>query len=288
MKRSIIYSLIAILIFSACRKDDNIKIPDLIRVPVPLLVKDATGDQVISAQDPDKFRGKFVVDMFFKTDVPPQKMDVVIIKNGNRTNVKVVKEGITAYPTTLEVTGAQLASLFGAPVKVGDRFDIGVDITTSNGQKYLAFPTVGVPYGTGIANQPGASTQVRFEAVCAFTAAAYAGNFEVVVDEWEDYHPGDVIPVTVVDASTLSFLYGATGAKPILVKVNTGTNVTSVVKQSYGNYTTSPNVSTEFFAESVAGADNFVAPCELTLSVKLNHTSALGNYGNYIIKLKKK
>lgn len=284
MKRSITLLFLAALVLFSCRKSDNAKLPDLIRVPTPLITKDPTGDQVISAQDASKFSGKFVVDLLFKSDVKPQKFDAVIRKNENNASVKTLQVDISTFPTTGTVTGAQLATLFGSPVVLGDKFDVGVDITTQSGQKYLAFPAVGNAYASSVSNQVGSSLTVRFEAVCKFDPALYSGDFVVLVDEWADYNVGQVIPVKQVDATTLSFQYAVTSnAKPILIKVNPNTNITSVVKQVYGNYG-----ADVLSAESVAGSDNFVAPCDGIVSVKLHHTSPTGDYGNAIIKLKKK
>ncbi len=286
MRNSIIYSLLLSIFFLSCRKEDNPKLPDLTRVPTPLITKVTTTDQVISVQDPTAFKGSFAVDLYFKEDAPPQKFDIVVIKNGDKGNVKTIQENVTSFPTTIEITGPQLATLFGAAIQLGDRFDIGADVTTQNGQRFQAFPLVGEGYGSNVGNQPGASTFVRYEAVCKFDAAAYSGDFEVIVDEWEDYHAGDIIPVTVVNETQVSFFYGASNAKPIIVNVDPNTNATSVTKQVYGTYPGSPYG--DFSAESVPNVDNFVAPCEGILSVVLKHTVAAGSFGNYKIVLKKK
>lgn len=284
MKRSITYIFLAAIVLFSCRKSDNAKLPDLIRVPTPLITKDATADQTISAQDANKFSGKAVIDLFFKSDVKPLKFDAVIRKNENNAVVKLLQADITTFPTTVPLTGAQLVSLFGSPVVLGDKFDVGVDITTQGGQKYLAFPTVGASYAASVSNQVGASITARFEAVCKFDPSIYQGNFSVLVDGWADYNVGDVVPVKLVNATTLSFEYAvSSNSMPILIKVDPVTNITSVTKQIYGNY------GAEIFsAESVAGADNFVAPCDGIVSVKLHHTSNKADYGNYVIKLKKK
>lgn len=283
MTRSIIYTFLAAIVLFSCRKNDNPKLPDLIRIPTPLITKDPTADQTISAQDPSKFSGKAIIDLLFKTDIKPQKFDAVIVKNGNNAVVKTLQADITTFPTTIPITGAQLASLFGAPVVVGDKFDVGVDITTQNGQKYLAFPTVGAAYAASVNNQVGASVTARFEAICKFDAAAYQGDFVVVTDEWQDFLPGDVIPLKAVDATTVSFEYAvSSNSKPILIKVNPATNVTSVVKQVYGNYG-----ADVYSAESVASADNVVSPCEQTISVRLVHTWKSSSFTG-TIKLKKK
>jgi hypothetical protein len=288
MKKIIACFLIATLIAGvSCRKDDNPKIPELIQVPTPLLTKDASADQIISAQDPNSFNGKFIVDLFFENDVKPQKFDVVAIKNEDKSKIVTIKENVTTFPTTIEITGAELASLFGEPIVLGDKFDITVNVTTQSGQTILGFPATGNPYASGVANQPGASTLIRYEAVCKFESEEYQGDFEVVLDEWEDYAPGDIVQVTRINDTQLSFTYPASNAKPIIVNVNPANNSTSVTKQVYGNYSWGAQYG-DFSAASVPSLNNFVAPCDGILSVVLNHTVAAGSFGNFRIVLKKK
>jgi hypothetical protein len=289
MKRTHIYLFLAaaLTFIASCRKDDNPKIPTLTRVPIPLILKDASKDLSISAQDPTTFNASFTVDTYFKTDVLPKKFDVVVVKNGNKSNVKTIKADVSSYPTTIDITGQQLIDLFGEPIVLNDKFEFGADVTTQDGKTFLAFPPLGNGYGSGIGNQVGASTSVRYEAVCLFTAADYAGDFEVLVDEWQDYGVGTVIPVKVIDDTHISFQYATDNPKDIIVEVNTGSNETSVAAQIYGDY--NAYGITNIMCETVEGSpDNYVAPCDGILSLKLHHFDATGNYGNAVIKLKKK
>ncbi|SOD20045.1 hypothetical protein [Pedobacter xixiisoli] len=293
MKKIILSFFILVGMVSACRKSDNAKLPDLQAVPQPQLTRDASADMSISAQTPDAFNGKINVGLYFPDDIKPAKMDLVVIKNDNKANVKVVKTDITTYPTLVAITGAQLKALFGNTVIVlGDKFDFGVNITTADGKVYPAFTTTGISVGSGITALPNARPTVRYEAMCKFTATDYgaigvATNYVVVKDEWEDYAPGDVVPIKVIDATHISFEYPLPIQNhPVIVEINPTTNETKVVKQEVGTY----NMATYgiFSVESVASADNYVAPCELTLSVKLKWTAAAGTYSNgAIIKLKK-
>src|SRR6185295_14228803 len=107
MKISIILSIAVALFFVSCRKEDNPVLPALSRVPFPLITLDPASDASISAQNADAFHGKFNVDVYFKSDVPPQKMNVVIIKNGDPSTIQSIQEGLTTFPTTVEITGAQ-------------------------------------------------------------------------------------------------------------------------------------------------------------------------------------
>jgi len=287
MKKIIAYSSFLLLAFIGCRKDDNPMLPTLERVPLPLVLKVAGTDQVISATDPTSFNAKFTVDVYFHEDAPPQKFDVVAIKNGDPGTVKVVQDNVTTFPTTITLTGQKLIDLFG-PIHVDDNFDISVDITTQSGKKYLAFPSVGVGYGSNVAIQPGGSTSIRYTAVCQFDADSYNGNFVVQLDEIGNFNPGDVVPITKVDETHLSFEYPVFDAKPIVVTIDPVTNIATVAKQVYGNYGTPPawpygDVS----VQSVAGNDNFVAPCQGVLSLNLEHTVSAGSFGAFKIVLKK-
>ena len=290
MKKIIIYSFYLFSVaafFAACRKDDNGKLPELTRFPVPLVVKVAGSDQVISAQTPNTFSGKYSVGLYFPNDAPPKKFDVVVIKNNDKTNVKVLKTEVTSFPSELTVTGTQLAALFNAPIVLGDKFDIGVDVTTYTGEKFEAFPVVGNSYAAGVAAQPGASTFVRYEAVCRYDPAAYQGSYEVVIDEWDNYAPGDIVQLTMIDATHFSFKYLAAGALPIVVTVNPITNAVTVPKQVYGSGYPPGWTFGNISAESVPSVENFVAPCAGTFSVILKHTVAAGSFGEYKIVLKK-
>ena len=288
MKKAIsylfIFSLLAVF-FNSCRKEDNPILPELIKVPTPLILKDASTDQVIDAVDPAAFSGTFTVDLFFDNDAPPEKMDIVVIKNGDKSVVKQV-ETVTTYPTSITITGTQLETLFNEPIELGDYFDIGANIVL-NGRTYHAFPAVGVAHASGVAAQPGASTFIRYGAVCAYDPEQYQGNFVVVEDEWGDYGAGDVVQITKIDDTKFSFIYPANDPQPIIIEVNPADNSVSVAKQVYGSgYGAGWNLG-PLSVQTSPSVDNFVAPCDGIVSVVLSHTVSAGGYGSYKIVLEK-
>ncbi len=208
-------------------------------------------------------------------------MDVVIRKNNNNANIKVFKADVNTFPSSFTFTAAQLAALFGTPIVLGDSYDVGVDIYTKNGNKYEAFPVTGAAYGsTGVANQPNFSPTARYSAVCAYNAALFpTGNYIVLQDDWEDYKVGDIVTLTQIDATHISFKYAAASAQAIVITINPTTNATSVgpPPQVYGNY--GPPFG-DWSVSSVAGhVDNVVLPCSKEIGVRLLHSSSGGFTG---------
>ena len=84
-------------IFYFWSEEDNAKQPDP-WFPLPLPIKDISGDDTISGKDPGSFPGKSIVDMFYSTTVKAKKIDVVDIRNGNRANVKTIKDWCNQFP----------------------------------------------------------------------------------------------------------------------------------------------------------------------------------------------
>ena len=288
--KKILFSLITIIsLFNySCRKEDNPVLPDLQgNIPVTKFVAEANSEVVIDmTKDPAAFKGKFNVGLLYPND-KPQKVDIVVIKNGDKSNVKTIETNVTTLPVTLEVTGAELISLFGNdPIELGDYFDIAADITLTTGQKLLAFPANGVQYAAGISTIPGSSPFIRYSAICKFDANEYSGDFIVLEDEWEDYLVGETITLTKVDDNHVSFVYRANNPRPIILEV-TPTNGVIVRKQVYGTYswaTAWGNLS----VETIGNIDDVVKPCDETISVLLKHTVSAGSFGEYRITLKKK
>ena len=287
-KLSFAYTILAILLLSGCRKEDNPKIPELTRVPLPLITIDNASDQLINPAAPASFKGKVNVDLYFKNDIPPQKMDIVVMKNEEAASTKTLKADVTSFPTVIDITGQQLIDLFG-PIADGDRFDIGADITTRSGQLFQAFPALGEGYGAGVNTQGGASTSIFFTKPCGYDPDLYQGEFVVVKDDWHDTDPGDIIVLTKIDATHFSFKYPtAVDAEPIIVTVDPATNTPSIALQTIGTawvYDADPPPPT---AKTTPAATNLIDPCNATVSLNMTWTEATGSYPNLVLSLKKK
>ncbi len=291
MKKHIVfYFLLGAVMLTSCDRNDGFVPKEFTpeRVPAPKIVKDATGSAAIDMTNLGSFNGKVNVSLYFPDDIPPQKFDIVIRKNNDNTNVRVFQAGVTSFPTVITITAAQIATLFGTPITLGDNYDVGADVYAQTGKKYEAFPAVGLGYAAAFQpDHPGFSPSIRFSAICQYNAALYpTGNYTVLVDEWADYLPGEIITVTQIDATHLSFNYLAPiSNQPIIVTIDPATNITSVTKQNYGNYPW--NTFGIMTVNTVASNDNVVSPCDQSFGVYLDHRVSIGSYGTYLIKLKK-
>jgi hypothetical protein len=294
MKKNIIFSflLAATMIFVGCEKNDgatdkNIAIDE---VPQPSVVING-GSAAIDLTNLASFQGRFDVKLLYPNGIQPAKLDVVIRKNNVNTNIKLVQAGITTYPTTLTITAAQIATLFGTAISLGDNYDIGVDIYTTSGAKYEAFPVVGAAYGsTGVANQPGFSPTVRYSAICAYNPDIYQGNFVVVSDDFGDFVPGEIVVLTKISNTSFSFIDPyATSPLPIIVVANPLNNGLSVAKQKIGNAFTWNLAYTNPNAEvPVNAANSFASPCAQSFQLSITFTVDQGSFGpGWVLKMRK-
>jgi hypothetical protein len=289
MKSSLIYSfLLGLLVISGCRKEDNPKVPEFTRVPVPQITLAEGSGNKIPISDPSTYTGTIVVDDYFKHGEAPKQIDVVVIKNGDVLNQKVLQSAVTSFPTNITVTGPQFEELFGEPIADGDEFTIGADLTTQDGIKYVAFSTEGITYAPGIFNMPGSSPELTILGadICLYNAEDYtAGDYEVVLDEWNDYTPGTTIQVTKIDDTHFSFMYAASvNPSPIIIEVDPNTNAATVAPVAYGDY----GDGAVWTATSVTGSE--VDPCDVSFHLILDQSSPDygGSVGEYAITFKKK
>jgi len=202
MKTIILYSILIsafATVITACSKDDVQTPPDL-RFPLPLFTIDTTADVFIPGEDPSNFLGKFIIDMYYGAAVKPLKVDVVVIRNDNRTDVKTITADVTSFPASIQVTGTQLTTLFDSTIKLGDKFEIGADVTTTTGQKFEAFPVTGSPYGADTTALPGSRFSIVYVTTCTFDKNSFNGQYTVVRNtigdaDWGDLKVGDLVSV---------------------------------------------------------------------------------------------
>ena len=275
--------------FAGCKKDDGgIRSSVVIKsVPVVSTKIESTGSQAIDLLNLAGFSGKFKVELYFPGATPPDKVDIVVRKNGSNANVKVVKKDVTTLPYSLTVTSADITALFGVAVALGDTYDFAPDLYVGV-NKYEAFPTTGTGNGAGVISYPLYSDYARFAAICAYDPAIYEGDFVVVSDGFGDFSPGEVVKFTKISNNSFSFIDPyVTSPLPIIVTINTLNNQATIAKQKIGNQFvwasyTNPNVAV------AASSTSVVAPCSKTITLAIAYTVDQGSFGTYNLVLKKK
>jgi hypothetical protein len=284
-----------IISLAGCKKDDGGIRSSVVINNVPAISTsiESTGSQAIDLLNLAGFSGKIQVSSYFQGATPPDKIDIVVRKNGSSSNVKVFKKDITTIPASITVSAAEIASLFGAPIALGDAYDFAPDLYVGV-KKYEAFPaSIGTQAVTsnnsGIQAYPGFSQFARFAAICAYNAAVYEGDFVVVSDGFGDFSPGEIVKFTKISNNSFSFINPyATSPLPIIVSINTLNNQATIAKQKIGNaFTwqlayTNPNVAV------AASSSSFVAPCSQTITLAIAYTVDQGSFGTYTLVLKKK
>jgi hypothetical protein len=275
--------------FAGCKKDDGgIRSSVVIKsVPVVSTKIESTGSQAIDLLNLAGFSGKFKVELYFPGATPPDKVDIVVRKNGSNANVKVVKKDVTTLPYSLTVTSADITALFGVAVALGDTYDFAPDLYVGV-NKYEAFPTTGTGNGAGVIAYPLYSDYARFAAICAYDPAIYEGDFVVVSDAFGDFSPGEVVKFTKISNNSFSFIDPyVTSPLPIIVTINTLNNQATIAKQKIGNQFvwasyTNPNVAV------AASSTSVVAPCSKTITLAIAYTVDQGSFGTFNLVLKKK
>lgn len=280
--------VISLVVISSCRKSDIGAMPDgIVYINQPQITK-VSGDPAILDTDPLGFKAKIAIDLYFKESEKPDYLDLVVVKNGDAKNAKVIKGNISSYPVDFDVNGQLLTDLFGT-IASGDSYDFGVNYI-KGGKTYVAFPEGGGPgYGSGVSSQPGASPWVRYSAICGFLADDFIGDgkFEVTVDGWEDFGVGTIADVKKIDEDTFEIVYQIAGYNNIKVDVNPGDNSVSVAKQPLGAYPAPWAYGVYSIASAGGATANYVNPCNGIIRINGSYTVAAGGFGSYVLELKK-
>lgn len=283
--------LVAVLVFSGCEKDDGPIRESVSIAAVPTITTniDPTGSQAIDLLNLASFSGKFKVDQYFPGTTPPTKVDIVVRKwNGtqNNNNVKVYKAGVTTLPANITVTAAEIATLFGTPIALGDTYDFATDIYVGE-RRFEAFPVVGAGQGAGLNGQPLFSEFARFSAICAYDPTIYQGDFVVVSDAFGELAAGTVVTLTTVTSKSFRMTYPNAEVLPqppvpsIVVDVNTANNNVSSTQQQVG---------TNFYQytnPSLQVASGSAAPCSKEVTLNITYRVAQGSFGTFALKLRK-
>lgn len=280
------------VIFTSCSKDDGAvsKRVDIDAVPTITTSLNPSGSQAIDLLNTGAFAGKVNMKLYFDGAASPQKVDIVVRKNGGV--VKVFKTDVNTLPYDFNVTIAQLETLFGAPIQLGDNYDFAPDIYLSSGKKYEAFPATGAGSGPGVPSLPGFSEYARVSVICAYDPAIYQGNFVVVSDDFGDFSPGEVVVLTKVSDNKFSFVdpyVVANPIVPIVVTVNTANNQLTVPKTVIGQkFVWSASYTNPAVQTAGAATTSVAAPCDQKFTLNLTYSVDQGTFSGPLKLIMKK
>jgi hypothetical protein len=273
--------LLALSLFVAsCSSDGNGNLPDLERVPIPLLKFVDNSDVLI--QEPADFKGKFTVDMYFKEDVAPKQVDIVIAKNGDYNAVKVIQAAVTSFPVIVDMDAAKLATAFGINVNQimpGDFFEIGANIVTKSGLTVPAFSNLSNQFSADIANFPGSSLSLKYPVVCPLDLDEFVGEYTAVDPGFMEYD----YPVTVTREG-----------ENVLVVTGFVDDPKSVIKLTIDPKTTKIILPSTLATASIFGYNNLkvtgggeINACTNSISLNIGYTVDEGDFGSYALTIKK-
>jgi hypothetical protein len=241
MKNYFKYSLLTLLglafFLVNCNKqvgpDHLPNLPQLTRAPIPLFTPDTSLDQVI--QQPQDFHASFTLSLYFPDDVQPASCDIDVAMNGDYTNIKKLKTGITSFPAKVDVTGDDLAKLFGiatSDIKPGYKFELRATFTLKDGTVLPGFANGidAVDASSDVKNFPGSNTTITYNAVCPLDISAFLGDATVNDPYfWEGSYPvkvtepsPGVLKVTGINETPTTF---------VLIHINDKTFAATVPSQ---------------------------------------------------------
>ncbi len=227
MKTTIIKLLFFFSIIALGSCESNLRMPDCTKTAFPLLTLDASSDKKISS---GVLNAKFTVDMYYKDY--PQSARLVVARNGDYSNVKVLKSDVSTFPSVQTLTADQLKQLFGlVDITTGDYFEVGLDVQMEDGNWYPAFNPKGVAYGSGSMNLVGASPILTFKAVCTLVMDDFVGTANI--DDANFYGGAYTASLEKVDATHLKIKNFATCAGDVILTINPDTYGVTVAQQVF-------------------------------------------------------
>ncbi len=178
----------------------------------------------------------------------------------------------TGTGTEISCTGPEMSAALGYDPLPGVTYTMINQIVTEDGRTFDLSNTNGE-----FESQSSYNMAMRWEVavVCSFDAAASAGDYQIDVDTWQDYSPGDIITNAIEAGPGLNQLtmhvypnpdYGDP-INPIIIDVDPLTGNATVAKVLYANY------GADYYAEGTG----IVFSCTGSITLNLTHSSAGGS-----------
>lgn len=288
MKKYLRYSTFALAVFTIlltnCSKDVGPQhlpnVPEITRTPIPLFTVDPSSDLFINV--PSDFHVKFSIDVYFPDDVKtkPKSCNIVVARNHqyDYADIKTLKADITTFPGEVEMTGSDLASIFGIPIdsiKGGDSYEVRADFVMADGTVFHGFAdgTGVVDASSDIKNFPGSTTSLLYNAVCPIDINAFLGEMMVTDDYfWEDSYE----VIVTEEAPNVLKVSGInqTASEYILINLDPNTFVATVDKRVID-----PAPPYFSYTNLTADGSGTIDACRTIISLTLDWNVDQGGFG---------
>jgi hypothetical protein len=247
-KRIFSYTIIlagSLLVLISCDKDDDDKITKF--------------DSKVDVSSSSIVADKYQMTLKFSTDNGTTWVDYPIVKVGQSYQVKVIDEKTGTDATEESCFVSDWSSSNPQPAGV----DGGVATFTMSSTNELIAKVTNVP----------------------FVAAAVAGKYEVVTDDWEDFVPGDVLTVQAIDDTHIRIVeYPGTSTNhaPLVITIPNPALGGAAIVASQNNGAYGATVLT------TKGTGNVTCYGTIALSLDFTYTNPTGSSAGNVLELKKK
>lgn len=266
MKKASYFSFILLLVIVSCKKPTDFY-TELGKGSTLTLVKQ--NNALLNAVDITSSVSQVVT--YNGEPVESVNLYVSTTATKDKTKWKLIKNVPLNGETTLAATNKEIATALGltpGAIPPGNVYHLYNEAVLKDGRKFSSANTSDVD----IENQPAFNAAFHWTAtvVCPYTPATTAGNYRVILDQWDGLKVGSLVQVTTgpgVNDINLSKVWPdplqAAIVSPLTITVDpstgTATIPTGVTFGNYGAYT----------AVTGAGNTGFVFSCTSTISIRV-------------------
>jgi hypothetical protein len=284
---------IGIFLLPTCKKDPDLRMPDLqTNGVIPLVEKDATKDQSISFLNLAGFNATVTVDLYYK-DIKPQSMNLMVCMNGEVAKTGTVLANITSFPVSVNVTTTNLVDWIPGldaidSIKLGDRFKFYTDVTLVDGTVVNGNDPLYTAYNSNIDNLPGSSVDVTYTVLCPLDMSMAIGDYVAYSPPSDWNSTGDVVitqdgvdPYTVYLSGLAAIDGESEDLGPLVMHIDPVTYAVTadktVIDSDFYGYTN--------YAFEGSGTYN---TCSGTYTMKFEISSDAGSWGEFNYTLTRK
>ena len=294
--KKLTYILIALVIgimINSCDKEPDVRMPELLDAVAPYMLISETSDVYINTNDLAGFTLEAEVGVLF--DDPFQKLEVVVVMNGDFENQYTLVDNITSVPQNISITVADVVAAVdeltaATEIVTGDEFRFFVNVTMPDGRLLPGYTINGdLAYSSSMVNtvgilKNGATFNISIPVPCPFSIDDWPGVYDCydLVYASENTVAEIFMDPAVENGLKIYGMY-SNYAEPDTFRVVLNPADFSV---SFASQTISQDLWGYGPATAAAGGGTFNT-CEFSISIDLDVCVALGCFSTFHVYLVK-